>query len=108
MSTKYNVYYSVGIDGPWELANGTPIDFDSAGMSYTIPNLKTNSTYRVAIVGGEIIDGEFVSYINQPIGSAIKEAGAIGAVHVPYVIVKTFNPVKVSDDQELSQQFTVI
>lgn len=105
-STKFNVYYATTANGPWTLANDTPIDRATSGLTqYTISGLNRNTLYYIAIIGGTMDGSDFVPLVSQPIGP--KSSGA-GDVNVNKVIfsAKTFAP-NISTEDILSHQFEV-
>ena len=65
---KYNVYYSSSPEGPWTLANLTPITHSDSGNSYTITGLNSATRYYVTVLGGIEEDGEFIPLFQQPVG----------------------------------------
>lgn len=79
MDIKYNVYYSAYENGPWTLANDTPIDHSDSEMSCFIPNLDPNTKYYIVIMGGYIEDNEFIPLQPQPIGPNNIGANALTA-----------------------------
>lgn len=55
---SYNVYYSSLKDGPWTLANSTPLSDQIYGNSYTISGLTSGLTYYVTIASVDANDIE--------------------------------------------------
>lgn len=81
MIIKYNVYYSLNENGPWTLANGTPIASEATNQySYTISNLKGGTIYWVAVVGGTVDNDTFYPLMSQHIGPLNTGAGDITSV----------------------------
>lgn len=79
MDIVYNVYYATTINGPWTLANPTPIDHDQLGNEFTITGLTRGTLYYIQVVGGYMDGDEFIPLISQPIGPTPTGAKGIGA-----------------------------
>jgi hypothetical protein len=68
---KFHIYYSLSSSGPWTQATEEPVEHTSEGHhSYVVLSLEKNTRYYFRIVGGEIIDNEFVPLFSQVITSA--------------------------------------
>lgn len=108
INVKFNLYYSTSLDGPWTLANPTPIDFNPTGKhSYTITGLKQNTLYYVAVVGGQVEDDVFYPLLSQHIGPVAQGAGDIGTVKLLDVKAsRTFAP-HINTSDALGHQFAV-
>ena len=93
--TKFNVYHSLSIDGPWALANNTPVSFDASGHhSYSITGLKEDTQYYVVVIGGIVVDGEFLPLFYQPVGTQSQGLYVIEGVRLPNVMMaQTFSAV---------------
>lgn len=88
MSIKYNVYYATTANGPWTLANDTPIDHDQNGMEYTISGLARGTKYYLRTIGGVVEDEEFIPYVSQPLGPNAEPAAGVEAPGVNYLVAK--------------------
>jgi len=89
-TVKYNVYYAMSADGPWTLANSTPIDHDQLGNEYTITGLKSGTLYYVSVVGGVLEDGTFVPLMNQHIGTSNDGAKGIGSAPMKPILLRGY------------------
>lgn len=68
---KFHIYYSLSSSGPWTQATEQPIDHTSDGHhSYAVYSLEKDRLYYFRIVGGEIINNEFVPLFSQVITGA--------------------------------------
>ena len=106
MSTKFNVYYATTPNGPWTLANDTPIDRATSGLTqYTITGLNRNTLYYIAIIGGTMDGSDFVPLVSQPIGPKSSGAGDVSANRSIF-FAKTFMP-SINTEGTLSHQFEV-
>jgi len=91
MDTKYyNIYYSTSANGPWTLANGSPIEHDDDGNSYLLSGLNQGTRYYVLVVGGVMDGSDFLPLIPQPIGPLAIGAQGVGEALVsPIQIANT-------------------
>jgi hypothetical protein len=106
---KFNVYYSISENGPWILANSSPLDADTSGHnSYTVSGLDHGATYFLSIIGGMVEDNEFFPMITQHIGP--NTTGLITDINalLKPALAKgiTFAPM-VDTDDNLGHEFTV-
>lgn len=107
MSTKFNIYYATTANGPWELANATPISRDDDGNQYTITGLQRDTLYYVTIVGGYLDEqSSFVPLVTQAIGPKPAGVGGVEAQTTPILITRTFSP-DILDEAYLGHQFTI-
>jgi hypothetical protein len=109
MAIKFNVYYATSKEGPWILANPTPINYDSSGHhNYTITGLLQNTFYYVVVVGGQVHNGTFYPLLSQHIGPVAQGAGTIGGVKLLGIrTAKTFSP-HINTLDALGHQFTMV
>ncbi len=108
MSIKFNIYYGPTVEGPWTLANVTPLDRIEGLQSYTIIGLNTNTIYYVSVVGGTLDSQDnFLPLISQPIGPSPIGAGDQNLRPVSPIGVRTFSP-KIVTDTSLSHQYEVV
>lgn len=106
MSTKFNVYYSTTPNGPWILANTTPIDRDPNGNEYTITGLRYGVVYYVTVIGGKLNNqGEFVPLVSQSIGPRQAGISGVNSDYKPSIYVRTWLP-EITDEEALAHQFT--
>lgn len=106
MSTKFNIYYATTANGPWILANSTPIDRATSGLTqYIISGLNRNTLYYIAIVGGTMDGSDFVPLVSQSIGPKPSGAGDV-SVNKMIFSAKTFMP-NINTEDVLSHQFEI-
>lgn len=107
MSTKFNIYYSTSPNGPWTLANDTPIDREEGLQSYSIQNLVTNTNYYIAVVGGYVTDDQvFHPLLHQPIGPRQIGASGVEIARPPSILARTFSAVK-NTNNSLGHEFNI-
>lgn len=113
MDIKYNIYYSSYANGPWTLANDTPVDHVDEEMSFFIPDLDPNTRYYITVIGGYIENGEFIRLESQPIGPNNIGANALltnvgGGVSAPPSVEIVTNSPKISTEGSLMHVFAVV
>lgn len=106
LDIKFNVYYSTSREGPWILANTTPIDHIPEGNQYTVTGLKIDVTYYFLIVGGYIEDGVLVPLVSQHIGPDGAAAAAFGTITKPIAFSKPFAP-HIEAETSLGHRFNI-
>lgn len=106
IDTKFNIYYATTANGPWTLANSTPIDRVANGNQYTVTGLEYNTLYYVAIVGGYESGTEFIPLASQIIGPKTSGAGGVEVQSTPPLAIRTFTP-QIQEDSYISHEFTV-
>jgi hypothetical protein len=105
-SVGYNLYHSTSADGPWTLANDSPIAHNDFGHSYSISGLNNGTTYYLRIVGG-IIDGDdFTALVTQHIGPGADGAAGIESTSANTILFKQFVADKLSLGS-LGHEFTI-
>jgi len=98
MDIKYNIYYALTSDGPWTLANDSPLDHVPSGNSYTVSGLSLNTDYYISIIGGIVNDDDdFVPYVPQFVGPLNQEVATIGSSVVPHFLVRTYGIYRTSN-----------
>jgi hypothetical protein len=108
MDIRYNLYYATSANGPWTLANDTPLDHVSSGNEYTISGLGYRTSYYFQIIGGIIEDNEFVPLAHQHIGPQLDKAGGVELTTAPAYQAQTFTPAVVATAFGLSHEVTVV
>lgn len=92
-ATKFNIYYSISIDGPWTLDNPEPLDHVPTGNAYLLTSLRPGIQYYIAIVGGILNDDdEFMPLISQAIGPNASGAGGVQEVRLSPILIQGFIP----------------
>lgn len=108
MNTKFNVYYSTTPNGPWILANTTPIDRDPNGNEYTITGLRYGVVYYVTVIGGKLNNqGEFVPLVSQSIGPKQAGIGGVDSDYKQVISVRTWLP-NITNEEIIAHEFSVI
>lgn len=115
MDIKYNIYYSANANGPWTLANSTPIDHQDDIMSYFIDGTEPRTRYFIRIIGGYLDDdSSFIALQSQSIGpfntgvDAISSTSTDGAIAPLSIEVVTAGPNIRTNSEGLSHTFTVV
>lgn len=67
MELKYNIYYSIDLNGPWTCFNTEPLENNQQGNKITITGLQKNTPYYVAIVPGYENERTWQPLLRQPI-----------------------------------------
>ena len=106
MDIKYNIYTSIYQNGPWTLANSTPIDHDQTGNEYTITGLSRGGQYYIMVVGGYIDGSTFVPLMYQPVGPNPEEALGVGKAPGDVLLIRNYTVRKLATT-ELGHQFEV-
>lgn len=105
MTIKYNVYYAITAQGPWILANDTPLDRNPDGNEFTITGLEHGTLYYVSVVGGRVDEnGTFIPLISQPMGPKTVGASDVSIAPVLPFASKTFLP-EIQQLADLSHHF---